>query len=169
MNIRKALRRLALIGTTCAMLTAIGIASAADSTIDKPKQVVLGQQTSGVLTNYGSDVYVINLQESSCVTFDAESDIWRVYTRLYDASKKNVLYDGQDKVNDLGRAITHRVYHLTSGTYYFMIKDDFDKWRDDSDKYTRHYDLTISAVSANETFKEGQGGNNNTSATANDV
>ena len=169
MSIKKALRRLATFGAACVMLTAVGIAVSADSTIDKPKSVVLGKQTSGVLTNYGSDVYVINLQESSRVTFDAESDIWRVYTRLYDASKKNVLYDGQDKVNDLGRAITHRVYYLTSGTYYFMIKDDFDKWRDDSDKYTRHYDLTISAVSANETFKEGQGGNNNTSATANDV
>lgn len=169
MNIKNALRKLALLGTACVMLTAVGIAASADSTIEKPKQVVLGQQTSSVLTYRGSDVYVINLQESSCLTIDAESDIRRVYTKLYDASKKNVLYEGTDKVNDLGRAITHKVYYLTSGTYYFMLMDDYESWWEDSDKYTRQYNITISAVSANETFKEGQGGNNNTSAAANDV
>ena len=169
MSIKKALRRLATFGAACVMLTAVGIAVSADSTIDKPKSVVLGKQISSVVTKHGSDVYEIDLQESSCLTIDAESDIWRVQRKLYDSSKKNVLYSGSDYVNDLGRAITHQVYYLTSGKYYFMVNDDFDDWRNDSDKYTRSYNITFSAVSSNETFKEGQGGNNNTSATANDV
>ena len=169
MSIKKALRRLATFGAACVMLTAVGIAVSADNTIDKPKSVVLGKQISSVVTKHGSDVYEIDLQESSCLTIDAESDIWRVQRKLYDSSKKNVLYSGSDYVNDLGRAITHQVYYLTSGKYYFMVNDDFDDWRNDSDKYTRSYNITFSAVSSNETFKEGQGGNNNTSATANDV
>ena len=140
-------------------------AFAAGNSMSSATSVVLGQQYTGSITaSDDMEFYRIDLEESGKLTVNT-TVFFNVYYGIYgangntlDADTISIAYTG---VNFKNRVIELEV---TSGTYYF----DFHRWLGSSDN-TGDYNITFSFLSAEESFKEVQGGSNEKMATASEI
>ncbi len=152
--------------TVMLMLSVLSVnVFAAGNSMSDATIVVLGQQYTGSISKSDDmEFYRIELTESGKLTINA-TVFFNVYYGIYgangntlDADTISIAYTG---VNFKNKVIELEV---TSGTYYF----DFHRWSGSSDN-TGDYNVTFSFLSAEESFKEIQGGSNENMATASEV
>lgn len=126
-------------------------------------QYNMGSTQSGELTEttVGNN-YQFTLSSSGRVTLNFTGHMERVYLILYDGNGNEIWHSGThywDSSTNLN--ILNTSFDLTKGTYQFRVE-----------KYSRDtgsYEFTMNFTSAEESFTEELGGNNNTLATSSNI
>ncbi|MGN0523872.1 MAG: pre-peptidase C-terminal domain-containing protein, partial [Eubacterium sp.] len=125
--------------------------------------IVFGNTYKGQLAvNDNTDLYKFSLSSSGRITISVKANISSSSYYIYDVNG-NTLWEGYCyRWNDNTKQMTYdQELDLTKGTYYFSVRDYYGT--------TGNYSFNISFTSANESFSEPQGGNNNSIATANEI
>ena len=133
--------------------------SAADDLLSA-QDYILGTSVSGSITATNtSDVYRFELITSGKIVFNYTSNgIQRVKLKMYDALGKQ-MWDSSPYWNSTTQHTAYsNEFVLTKGVYYLSVAQS-------SGNGTYSFDMAF--TSANETYEEGQGGNNNTIPEAN--
>lgn len=119
----------------------------------------VGTNVNGVLAEGGDDrvYYMFNLPSSGSVHITGSAYMARVYLYIFDDSanqvwRVNPVWNRTSEVISLDETV-----YLTSGTYYFCVGRD---------GHYGNYNVRIDFTSSNESFKEINGGSNNTINTA---
>jgi hypothetical protein len=134
----------------------------ADSINDAVSYTV-GTTAYGVIAENGSErqFYRFTLNESGKIQISGTAYMEWVYLYLYD-SKTEELWDSNPHWNSTSEVISvDEQLYLTSGTYYFCVGRDGDRYG--------NYNFKINFTSSNETFIETNGGSNNSIDMANTI
>lgn len=131
-----------------------------NNTLKTASSIAYGRSYKGQLAlNDTEDFYKITLNQSGTLNVNLDSDIERMNCLVYDSSGNPVWEERQHSWNyDTKRNVISQDLDLTSGTYYIYI---FAESKYGGGVYAGTYTLKPSFVSANETFKETQGGSDN--------
>ncbi len=136
-------------------------ASAAGDTMATATEVTFGTKYTGKLTESDEkDFYKITLSESGPVTINIVGYCNAIWSYLYDVSGNEIWYYKQQVSSSTGMSTSTTVIHLTSGTYYFVAT----RRTGEGD-----YNFKVDFTSANESFKETNGGINETMPTASEI
>ena len=131
-------------------LTAI----AAGNSISNATSISFNTQYSGYITaNNEKDVYRFSLSSSGKINISVKANIYETNYYIYDASGNEIWNKKYCYWNDNTQQMTYdEALDLTKGTYYFAVV-----------RYsgTGNYNFKITFATADETFSEPQGGNNN--------
>lgn len=156
-------RSLLYIGIVAILIICTTIFSSAyGDSIASATPISIGNEYSGTISNTNtSDNFEFTLNKSGALNISAKAYTTYIYYRLYDENG-NQLFSSNPYWNSTTQqsTISNNIY-LTSGKYYFTVSKDGN--------YTGNYLFTLSFTSSNESFKEGQGGNNNVLATADSI
>ncbi|MBQ9228341.1 MAG: hypothetical protein IJ168_05855 [Eubacterium sp.] len=134
---------------------------AAYDTIDTARNMTLGTTYSSSITSSNNiDYYKFTITSSSAVNWKFIGAINQVHIYFYNADGSDLWYNYYD-ANSSGQISLDRSIDLTKGTYYIAVSK--------RNGYTGNYSLTVSAVSAGESFNETGKGTNNTIQTANNI
>ena len=138
-------------------------ASAAGDSISAATSISLGTRYSSSITSSSTkDYFKFTLSNSGRVNLSLSASIKYAFFYIYDASGNQVWNTGGIEWNSTTELITlDRDIDLTSGTYYFCVKQ--------GNNHTGNYNFKLSFSSASESFKETQGGNNNLTSTADSI
>ena len=138
-------------------------ASAAGDSISAATSISLNKTYSGSITSSSTiDYYKFTLSNSGRINLKMSAGIQYAYFYIYDASGNQVWNTGGISWNSTTELIVlNKNIDLTSGTYYFCVKQGLS--------YTGNYSFSLNYTSANETFKETQGGSNNKTSTADSI
>jgi hypothetical protein len=132
---------------------------AAGSTFNTATALSMGKMVSGTISSTnGVDFYKFTLSSSGRISLTGTYQLERVYTHLYDASGSQLWTNHLYWNNTTQQALQTETFYLASGTYYFCVERDW--------KYYGNYNFKMSFQSSGESFKEVQGGSNNTLNTA---
>ena len=124
-------------------------AGAAGNTWSTATNYKLGSNVNGSITNTNTiDYYKFTLTSSGRINLIANSYMAEISYEIYDANNKKIknwyaYWDSNTKV-----ALKNEEVDLVSGTYYFVVKKDYN--------YTGNYDFKINFTSASESFAESQ-------------
>lgn len=142
----------------------IAVTTAGGNSLETATAVTFGTPYSGVMTSGdASDFYKLTLPTSGKLAFNITAYIERTEYTIYDASGNELWRSLGNWWNGTSKVLVYNPQiDLTSGTYYFLMTST---WGNQSG----NYNLKINFTSANETFKEYQGGSNNTFDTANTI
>lgn len=162
--IMKQIKRLLAAILVVLMLTAFipTIASAAGNSIADATSISFGNNYTGSITETNTnDVYKFTISSSGRIKIDLTAYIERTNYFIYDI-KGNKIWEVWGRYwNDVSKEYNmDETVDLTSGTYYFAIEKNYS---------TGNYKFKLSFVSANESFKEPNGGDNNSIATADTI
>ena len=160
----KQIKRLLAAILVVLMLTAFipTIASAAGNSIADATSISFGNYYTGSLTETNTnDVYKFTISSSGRIKIDLTAYIEKTNYFIYDV-KGNKIWEAWGQYwNDVSKEYNmDETVDLTSGTYYFAIEKNYS---------TGNYKFKLSFVSANESFKEPNGGDNNSIATADTI
>lgn len=149
----------AVIAFSCFTLAA----SAAGDSISDATSISLGTRYSSSITSSSTkDYFKFTLSNSGRINLSVSASIKYAYFYIYDASGNQVWNTGGIEWNSTTELITlNKNIDLTSGTYYFCVKQGLS--------HTGNYSFKITFSSASESFKETQGGNNNLTSTADSI
>ena len=159
----KQIKRLLAAILVVLMLTAFipTIASAAGNSIADATSISFGNYYTGSITETNkNDVYKFTISSSGRININLTAYIgWTSYY-IYDTKGNTIWRKTSQHWNDVSKEYNMDEHvDLTSGTYYFAIETDD----------TGNYKFKLSFVSANESFKEPNGGDNNSIATADTI
>ncbi len=137
-----------------------------NNTFDKASRVNFNKKYNAQLAyNDLIDYYKFSLSSSGTVTLKYNSFFYSNYITLYDASR-NQVWTTYESWNRSSKSTAYTVnLTLTSGTYYLEFKGNSYLNSENFGKY----DFQMSFSSSNETFKEVQGGSNNTFSKASSI
>lgn len=142
---------------------ASGNKSKADAaSISNAKTYSMGTTESGSLKDDTNEqqYYKFSLSSSGKVEMTGLAYMEWIYLYIYDENA-NEIWRTNPSWNSTSEVIAINDYvYLTSGTYYFCVGYD---------GYDGNYNFKLETVSSNETFKETNGGSNNSLSTANVV
>ncbi len=114
-----------------------------------------------IAVNDATDIYKFALNSSSKININLEASIYRTNYYLYDANGNTVWKRESQYCNNVTNLYTlNEDIDLTKGTYYFAVCKNSG---------TGNYNFKITAISANESFSETQGGINNSVDTASSI
>lgn len=138
-------------------------ASAAGDSISAATSINLGTKYSSSITSSSTkDYFKFTLSTSGRINLSLSASIKYAYFYIYDSDGDEVWRTGGIEWNSTTELISlNRSIDLTSGTYYFCVKQGLS--------YTGNYNFKLSFTSAGESFKETQGGNNNLTSTADSI
>ena len=133
----------------------------AGGTIGTATPISFDTKYSGAVSgNNRHNFYKMNLSASGRIRIKSNAHMSRINYRIYDATGREIWNHYEDWNSGSEIAVTDTTADLTSGTYYLEVYADYA---------TGTYDFTVSYTNANETFKETQGGTNNSIAQANKI
>ena len=138
------------------------MASAAGSSISNATAIKMDTKYSGSITETNTeDVYKFTISASGAVHIDLTAYIYETYYYIYD-TKGNTVWSKQWQYwNDVSKEYNmDENVDLASGTYYFAIQKSSG---------TGNYNFKLSFKSANASFNEPNGGDNNSIATADSI
>ena len=154
---------LVLIGVAILCVMVPVLASAAGDTIDTATSISLDSTYNGTISaSNTNDFYKFTLTTSGKIQLTTSAYMRRISYKIYDANGKELWYTHPTWDSNTEKITTDDSFDLTSGTYYFSVSRY-------SSEYVGNYNFTLAFTSANETFKEGNGGNNNSMETANTI
>lgn len=131
------------------------------STLGTATWISFDTKYSGAVSgNNRHNFYKMNLSASGRIRIKSNAHMSRINYRIYDAAGREIWNHYEDWNSGSEIAVTDTTADLTSGTYYLEVYADYA---------TGTYDFTVSYTNANETFKETQGGTNNSIAQANKI
>lgn len=138
------------------------VEAAGNGSITSAQAYTLGTTKSGSITENGPDkqYYKFTLPSSGSIQISGSAYMAWVYLYIYDAAA-NEVWRVNPSWNSTSEVITiNENVFLTSGTYYFCVGRD---------GHSGSYNFKIDFTSSSESFKEGQGGSNNTLSTASNI
>ena len=138
------------------------VIAANNGSITSAQAYTLGTNKSGSITENGPEkqYYKFTLQSSGSIQISGSAYMERINLFIYDASA-NELWHVDPSWNSTSEVISiDESIILTSGTYYFSVGRYY---------YNGNYNFKIDFSTSSESFKEGQGGSNNTLATASNI
>lgn len=147
---------LALAMMVCAVDFSGAVQTVHAQSIDKAAAYTLGTEQRGMITENGDEkqYYKFTLPTSGAIQLTGSAYMREMYLYLYD-SEANELWHMNPSWNSTSEVITlNDTTYLTSGTYYLCI----GKYGDYYGKYSFKLDFT----SSGESFRETNGGTNNT-------
>lgn len=120
--------------------------------------VSLSQTYSGSITASSPEKYYkFSLPSSGKLNISATAFVDKVFYNIYDPNGLRLISIEGTKNDTTGQISINQGHRLTSGTYYLGVLQNSG---------TGNYNFQLSLNSANETFKETNGGTNNSIATA---
>ncbi len=125
-----------------------------DNTFDTAEEIEANQKYIGqIAVNDEIDNYAFKINDSGCVELDfTAQNIESSYLKIYTEDGKEI-WSERPSWNSTSKQISYKSkIELTAGTYYFMVSKRY--------KYGT-YEFELNYKSAQETFAEGQDGNNN--------
>lgn len=135
----------------------IGVSAAGD-TMNTATKIAFGTKYEETLTESNErDFYKFTLTESGKISINIVGYCYTIMSFLYDANGNEIWYYTQSISSSTGMSTSTTNLHLTSGTYYFAVTRRSGEGT---------YNFKINFVSANESFKETNGGINESMATA---
>ena len=151
-------------GTVFAAEGSLSKAQAGD-TIGTATSISIGSTYNGSITSSNSkDFYKFTLSSSGRINLKSTAYMKCIYYTIYDANGNEIWYDNpywDDSTNQISYSEN---LDLTSGTYYLCVERYSDYYT-----YMGNYNFKLSFISANESFKEVNGGSNNSLNTANSI
>ena len=111
------------------------------------------------------DYFKFTLPSSGTILFSLDASFKEAQMKIYDASKRELWSSTRGWDYSSNTLIYSRHFTLTSGTYYFAVTGRNDYHSD----YFGKYNFKISFEPSNETFRETQGGSNNTFEKASNI
>ena len=151
----------ALIALSCFGITA----SAAGDSFSAATNINIGTRYSSSITSSSTkDFFKFSLSNSGRIKLSLSAEIKYAYFYIYASNdtENPVWKTGGIEWNSTTELISlNRNIDLTSGTYYFVVKQ--------GNSHTGSYNFKLSFTSASESFKETQGGNNNKTSTADSI
>ncbi len=133
-------------------------ASAAGNTISAATSYTMGSTVNGSITSSDLiDYYKFTLSSSGTVTLNYNSNLFFNMLEIYDASNSRIWNQIQHWDYSLKSLSYNEKIALTSGTYYFKISGE-----PETGKTNGKYNFKFTFASAGESFRETQGGSNNT-------
>ncbi len=123
----------------------------------------LGTVQSGVVTKNGAQrqYYQFTLPSSGQIHITGSIYMEWVYLCLYDENAGELWADNPRWNSALKESSVNKSLYLASGTYYFGIRRDGN--------WTGSFQFQIDFLSSNESFRETNGGSNNTIAAASEI
>lgn len=104
------------------------------------------------------DYFEVTLAKSGSVTIKSMADIDALDYIVYDENGNEIWKNTAKRNSGTGAVSESNIVQLTKGTYYLCLKQNSG--------YSGEYRVSFSFASANESFEEAYGGNNNSRATA---
>ena len=133
-------------------------ASAAGNTISAATSYTMGSTVNGSITSSDLiDYYKFTLSSSGTVTLNYNSNLFFNKLEIYDASNSRIWNQNIHWDYSLKSLSYNEKIALTSGTYYFKISGE-----PETGKTNGKYNFKFTFASAGESFRETQGGSNNT-------
>lgn len=135
---------------------------AANDSMKNAKTIYMNTNYSDYLTKQvGERFYKFTLSESGEITLKLKAYMYRSSWHIYNSNGECLYHCEANYWNDVTEMYsTIDVNDLTKGTYYLCIEDTY---------YTGKFEFQMSFSSANESFSEEDGGNNNLMTSANYV
>ncbi len=141
------------------------MASAAGDSISAATSISLNSTYNGSITSSSTiDYYKFTVSNSGRVTLKLSAEIKYAFFYIYQSTNTSsaVWSTGGKEWNSTTELIVlNNEIDLTAGTYYFCVKQGLS--------YTGNYSFRLDYTSANESFKEAEGGNNNKSSLADSI
>lgn len=139
--------------------------SYAGNTINSATGISPGQTVNGQISETNAkDFYSFELNTSGHVSFSGTYNMQRVNIMLYNAQGEKI-WDASPYWNSTTQQIIAAYnFDLTSGTYYLCAER-----YSSSSNYTGSYNFKLSFTSSNESFREPQGGDNNSLSAADGI
>lgn len=134
----------------------------AHSALDSAMDISLNTSYSGSITeDVDANYYRFTLNNSGAVNLQGTFYMKWLYITIFDEAG-NTIYRKNPYWNDTTQQISFdEIIHLTSGTYYVCFSRDGN--------YTGNYNFQLNYTSANESFKETNGGTNNDIPSASNI
>ncbi len=138
-------------------------AEAEAESITYAKAYTLGTKCTGMITENGDtkQYYKFTLQESGKITLTGSARMSSVKLHIYDENAIE-LWSDEPGWNSTSEVISISDYdYLTGGSYYFCVEKNIY-----AQKSTGEFEFLISFTAAGESFRESNGGSNNSLETA---
>lgn len=133
-----------------------------NNSMEAAKYIDRGRSYKGQLSmNDNKDFYAFTLAESGCVTLKGTYNLESVWMRIYDEAGNEVWSSHPWWNSTTKRIVQDEKLNLTSGKYYYCVDRYYERYGT--------YDFAWTFTSANESFSEVQGGNNNNIGSANEI
>ena len=116
-------------------------------------------------------VYKFTLSQSGTLNINSRSaDADSLYYVLYDADEKRIAYTDTEYNSTTGLNSADIDWVLTSGTYYLIFARNYDSYKDIVYMgKTGSFNFKLSLDATGESFREGNGGSNNSFTTASNI
>ena len=136
-------------------------AKGAGSSIGTAPSISLNAQYSDSITKDGeTDYYKFTLPASGRINLKSTLYMRHIYIKIFDSTGAEIWNSSQYWNATTQQISCDEIIDLTSGTYYICFEEN---------GYTGKYNFRLNFTSANESFKEGNGGSNNSLASANSI